>query len=275
LGGRMRFFNVIVLVVVVLFHARIAALQWVYATSMLVLLSGASLAALADLRQRACSSVPVLLAAILATVALVFFAAMAVLTVAISRAGLEIALAFGGAILMTSLLSRWIRSTELRFNGFEFADEESRQRWEKCCAHEFQVLIPHRPGLHSRLEKLELMRERHRLGSEVPVILIEAQLGDPSDFFHKPLMKVSRVDGCELIEVSHCVSVAHVLAAISLAMCRVGKPAEFHFGWSDESPLAANLNFLLFGEGNIPWMVRELVSKAEPDPERRPRIVVG
>jgi len=35
----MRFFNLIVLAVVVLFHANISSLQWVYATSVLVLLS--------------------------------------------------------------------------------------------------------------------------------------------------------------------------------------------------------------------------------------------
>jgi len=62
------------------------------------------------------------------------------------------------------------------------------------------------------------------------------------------------------------VSVAHVLAAIALEMARIGRPPELHFGWSNESPLAANLNFLLFGEGNIPWMVRALLRKAEPNP---------
>ena len=36
-----------------------------------------------------------------------------------------------------------------------------------------------------------------------------------------------------------------------------------------------DVNFLLFGEGNIPWMVRELVRKTEKDPARRPRIIVG
>ena len=50
---------------------------------------------------------------------------------------------------------------------------------------------------------------------------------------------------------------------------------EIHFGWSDENPLAANLNFILFGQGNVPWLVRELIRKAQPDPARQPRIVIG
>ena len=55
------------------------------------------------------------------------------LTVLINHSGLTIALAFVLAILVSSFVSRWIRSTELRFEGFEFADEASRQRWDELC----------------------------------------------------------------------------------------------------------------------------------------------
>jgi hypothetical protein len=275
LGVKMRFFNVLVLVVVFLFHANIAALQWVYATSVLVLLSGGAFAALADLRERYPTGFFERLARAPVMLVLMFFLTMTVLTVAISRAGLEIALAFGVGILLTSFLSRWIRSTELRFQGFEFVDDESRRAWEKSCAHDFQILVPHRPGLRSRIERERAIRERHRIGADIPVILIEASLEDPSDFYHLPLMRVAREDGFELIQVSRCASVPHVIAAIGLEMARVGRPPELHFGWSDESPLAANLNFLLFGEGNIPWMVRALLQKAEPNPEKRPRVIIG
>ena len=41
------------------------------------------------------------------------------------------------------------------------------------------------------------------------------------------------------------------------------------------APLAANLHFVLFGEGNVPWLVRELIRKAEIDPTRRPRVFIG
>lgn len=36
-----------------------------------------------------------------------------------------------------------------------------------------------------------------------------------------------------------------------------------------------NLGFVLFGEGNIPWMVRELIIKVQPDPARQPRVIIG
>jgi hypothetical protein len=275
LGIKMRFFNVLVIVVVFVFHANIASLQWVYATSVLVLLSGGSFAALADLRARFPKSIMQLLTTAPVVVVLTFFLTMAALTVVISRAGLEIALAFGAGIFATSIVSRWIRSTELRFQGFEFADDESRRRWERCCAHEFQILVPHRPGLYSRVERERAIRDLHRIGPETPIILIEAALDDPSDFYHLPRMRIVLEEGIELIQVSRCASVAHVIAAIGLEMAKFGRPPELHFGWSNESPLAANLNFLLFGEGNVPWMVRALLQKAEPDPDKRPRVIIG
>ncbi len=79
----------------------------------------------------------------------------------------------------------------------------------------------------------------------------------------------------EVIRVSQCASIAHVLAAIALEFREVGRPPEIHFAWSEKSPLAANLNFLLFGGGNVPWMVHALIRKAEPDAAHRPRVVIG
>ena len=275
LGVKMRFFNLVILAVAVLFRAHISALQWAYATSMLVLLSGAALAALLALRQAPPRWYWRLLTVYPATFSLSFFLCMTLLTLVISRSGLEIAMGFGVGIFATSLLSRWIRSTELRFSGFEFVEGDSRERWERCCAHEFQILVPHRPGMHSRVEKDRAIRELHRIDANVPIILIEVELGDTSNFMQKPVLQVTQEDGFELIRVSRAVSVAHVLASIALSMCAVGRPPELHFGWSNESPLAANLNFLLFGEGNIPWMVRELLRKAQPDVERRPGVIVG
>jgi hypothetical protein len=65
------------------------------------------------------------------------------------------------------------------------------------------------------------------------------------------------------------------LATIALELSRYGKPPEIHFGWSDENQLAASIGFFLLGEGNVPWRVRDLILKAEPDPARRPRVIIG
>jgi len=268
--------NAIVLLVTVVFRASPSSQQWAYATSVLVLLAGASLAAAKDLsdcaqpgRRR---SVLITFSALSAG----FFLAMTGITVLINQSGLTIAMTFVAAILISSFISRWIRSTELRFEGFDFASEMTRRRWDELCRSGTKVLAPHRPGLVSLAEKSRVLQRDYRLNPATPIIFIEAILGDPSNFYQKPLMKIEHEGDLEVIRVSHCVSVSHVLAAICLELCRDGgEPPEIIFGWSSEPPLAANLNFLLLGEGNIPWMVKELVRKAMPNSARQPRILIG
>jgi hypothetical protein len=189
--------------------------------------------------------------------------------------GIKIASCFIAAMLVSSFGSRLKRSTELRFRGFEFADDTSRFLWDSLKHLEFPVLVPHRPGNHDLAEKEQTIRQMHRLGPEVPIVFIEAELGDPSEFHHNPLMSVREEEGRFVIGVQRCVSIAHVIATIALECSRVGKPPEIHFGWSNESPMAASFGFLLFGEGNVPWMVRELIRRAEPDPARQPNVVIG
>jgi hypothetical protein len=135
--------------------------------------------------------------------------------------------------------------------------------------------VPHRPGGRSLKEKEDIIRKEHRLGPEVPVVFIEANLGDASEFYHTPVVEVLQEQGSFIIRVDKCASIAHTIAALALELSKVGKPPEIHFGWSNENPMAANLGFLLFGEGNVPWMVRELIIDAEPRPERQPRVVIG
>ncbi|HEV7225547.1 MAG TPA: hypothetical protein VGN42_22770 [Pirellulales bacterium] len=271
----MHVFNAIILVVTVVFHASVSAQQGAYATSVLMLLAGAALAATLDLMRRLRGwRLRGLIAAPFA-ISFAFFLSMAALSMVVNRSGLVIALLFVAAILATSSVSRWMRSTELRFDGFTFADEHSERRWQEILQLDFQVLVPHRPGLFPLADKDRQVRRKHRLPADAYLLFIEVCLGDPSDFHHVPLMKIEREGDLEVIRVSHAVSVAHVLAAIGLEFCRVGRPPEIIFGWSHETPLAANLNFLLFGKGNIPWMVKALVRKAECNSQRRPRIVVG
>lgn len=274
-GVTMHLFNSIIVVVTLVFRASVSAQQWAYATSVLVLLGGASLAAFLDLRLRWSTSRWRAVVVAPAGAACGFFLTMTAVTVLVNVSGLAIASAFVVSLLSASLVSRWIRNTELRFQGFEFADADSESRWDEIRHLPFQVLITHRPGLFALAERHAEVRRVHRIPPATRVVFIEAELGDPSDFYHKPRMQVVDVSGLEVIRVSCCTSVAHVIAAIGLEFRRVGEPPEIIFGWSHESPLASNLNFLLLGEGNIPWLVRSLIRNAEPDAKRQPRVVIA
>lgn len=275
IGVLMHLFNVLVLIVVIAFQARVAHQQGAYATSVLVLLAAAALAALIDLLHRWRRSLLRDAAVVPLFLTCVVFFLLACWVSYETPAGLVIALLFVAVLLVSAGVSRWMRSTELRYHGFTFADEETGIRWEQIRRLEFQVLVPYRPDEQALADREAAIRARHRIAPDVPIIFIETELGDPSDFQQHPLMQIVQREGREIIRVSDCASIAHVLAAIALEFREIGRPPEMHFTWSEESPLASNLNFLLWGQGNIPWMVHALIRKAEPDPVRQPRVIVG
>ena len=95
-------------------------------------------------------------------------------------------------------------------------------------------------------------------------------------FEHKPMLEVRKEEGRYLMKITQAASISHTLAAVALEMARArGRPPEIHFGWSEESPLEANLKFLILGQGNIPLLVHALLRHGEPNSARRPRVVVG
>jgi hypothetical protein len=267
-------FTAINLLVTWLFDAGVVAQAGAYATGVMVLMTSAGVAVVIDDWPRRSG-------AWWRRVHWGFVAATAVFlytTVAIiieKPEGIKIASAFVGAVVVISMISRTRRSTELRFEKFDFVDEHSRFLWDALRHLEFPVLVPHRPGHHTIIEKDERIRRVHRLGPKVPVVFVEATVGDPSEFHHNPTIEVTEEEGRFVLKLTRCASIAHAIATVALELSKTGKPPEIHFGWSDESPLAANLSFLLFGEGNVPWLVRELILKAQPEPAKRPRVIIG
>jgi hypothetical protein len=268
-------FNGVILVVTVAFRASVSAQLWAYATAVIALLLGASLAAVLDLKHRWKGSVTGFFVRVPFLLTTLLFLAMGVLIVFQQPSGIAIALGFVLVVLVTAIVSRWLRSTEMRFEGFEFADDDSRRRWVEMCRLEVQILVPHDPSHTTVSAKEAEVRQRHRIAHEVPIIFVEVEVGDPSDFFQKPRMRLVTEEGREILRVSRATSVAHVIAAIGLAFREVGHPPELYFKWSTQSPMEATLNFLLLGQGNIPFLVRALLHKAEPDPSRRPRVIVA
>lgn len=260
--------------VTIMFHASVDDQRGAYATGVMVLISGAALATLADrwrdLRQAGKRRIPwgsLIIAAI--------FVATTLDVIVDHPSGLMISICFIGVILGTSIVSRALRSNELRTVGLEFTDPTSRQLWEELHTLELPVLVPHRPGLHSRADKAAALRNEHQLADDVKLVFIEVEMDDPSDFYQKLRMQLFREDRVYVIRIGGCVSVPHAVAAVALELSKRGRPPALHFGWSELGPLAQAWSFLAFGEGNVPTKVRELIRRAEPDASRRPRVVVG
>jgi len=268
-------FTAINLFVTYEFDASVEAQGAAYATGVLVLMSSACIATLIDRwRNSRYRFWPLRLNWFYAVITLIFVYTTAA-NIYEKPTGLKIASFFILAIVGSSILSRFFRSTELRFLGLDFVGEQSRFLWDSMKMLEFPVLVPHRPGGRSLKEKEAIIRREHRLGPDTPIVFIEANLGDTSDFYQTPQVEVVQEEGTFILRVHRCASIAHTIAALALELSKVGTPPEIHFGWSNENPMAANIGFLLFGEGNVPWMVRELILDAEPRPERQPRVIIG
>jgi hypothetical protein len=275
LGTLIYLFAAIKLVVTVYFRADLEAQRFAYATAVLALLTAAGAASAMD-RWASRPAVPRWRRVpwVFGSIA-IGFAAATLAAIWSQPAGLRIASLFILAIVLTSMVSRALRSTELRFNGFEYVDDSSRFLWDSLRTMDFPVLVPHRPGQMSLAAKEANIREYHRLPPDVPVVFVEVTLGDPSGFDCLPLLEVTQEDGRFTIRVERGTSIPHVLAAVALEMSKASIPPEIHFGWSEERPLTANLHFVLFGHGNVPWMVHYLLGRSESDAARRPRVIIG
>ncbi len=268
-------FTLINLLVTWEFGASVEAQSAAYATGVLVLMSSACVATVIDRwRKSRFRFWPLRVNWYYLAVTVVFLYTTAA-NIYEKPDGIKIASWFILAIVLSSIISRFYRSKELRFQGFQFVNEQSKFLWDSMKILEFPVLVPHRPGGRSLREKEETIRKEHRLGPDVPIVFIEAKLGDTSDFYQTPQIEVLQEEGVFILRIQKCASIAHTIAALALELSKVGTPPEIHFGWSNENPMAANIGFLLFGEGNVPWMVRELIQDAEPRPERQPRVVIG
>lgn len=262
------------IVVTLIFKANVDDQGGAYATGVLMLITSACLATVIGKYRQSTGTWWQRLSIPFSLILLVFI--YTTITNIIEKpSGMKIAFFFIVAIIVTSLLSRFFRATELRFVGFNFVDDQSKFLWESIRASEWPILVPHRPGRRSLAEKEAIIRREHRLPENMPIMFIEVELHDASDFYQQPSLEVLSEEGRYILKITRAASIAHTLAAVVLELAKVGKPPEIHFGWTEESPVAGMIGFLLFGEGNVPWMVHELISKAEPEVSRRPAVVIG
>jgi hypothetical protein len=274
-------FALINIAVTVWFQASVSEQRGAYATGVLASIASASVLTVIDRRSRSRKKGiprPGLLFRLgtlyLFLVSLMFLATMVIVMIK-HPVGLGISFCFIVAIFIWSVASRAVRSTELRTAGFEFVNDESRFLWESLLIADFPALVPHRPGKRERDLKESAIRREHQLAPDIDIVFLEVSIDDPSDFFQNLLIDLFREDTRFVIRITRGVSIAHAIAAVALEMSKVGKPPTIHFGWPECSLLEASWSFWAFGEGNVPWKVRELIHNEEPDPSRQPRVVIG
>ncbi|WP_326825007.1 amino acid transporter [Streptosporangium sp. NBC_01756] len=188
--------------------------------------------------------------------------------------GLVIALFFVLAIVVTSLVSRATRSTELRVTRITMNDEARRYINEAAEIH----LIANEPNVRDCREYVDKAREgweRHRLRRAEGLIFLEVTVPDASEFTSELRVIGEERYGFRILRVESA-TIPNAIAAILLQLRdETGKLPNVYFHWAEGNPIGALLRYLVFGGGDVPPLTREVLRQAEPVAERRPLVHVG
>lgn len=264
------FFSIVAFAVTMIFRADVDAQAGAYATGVLVLMTSAAFAVLLSVRHMKWQA----RAFFVITMVFIYTSVMNMIE---RPEGLHIASFFIGTILVTSFISRAIRSVELRTGEVKLDAKAQRFIADTMHATGGICLLAHRPlGLDYR-EKEEETRKIHKLTlEEAEFLFLEVEVSDSSDFVGDRLW----VEGVEVngVRVLRCTSPAipNAIAALLLHLRDQNSVLPHaYFGWTEGNPLAYIFKFLFFGEGETAPLTREILRKVERDPAKRPRILVG
>jgi len=264
-------YTAIAFTVTIIFKANVEAQGGAYATGVLVLISSAALAVTLSARRRR-SRRGTLTFGLITLV----FVYTTVVNIIERPEGIRIAAFFIGAIILTSLVSRVWRSTELRVERIDIDEAAHRLITEE--SQGVIRLIANRLNEGDRREYLlkeQEVREDNHIPPTDPILFLEVHVSDASEFAEIIRVKGVEVDGYRILRAESA-AVPNAIAALLLYLRdQTGKIPHAYFGWVEGNPIQYLLRFILFGEGDIAVVTREVLRQAEKDPERRPAIHVG
>ncbi len=263
-------FTGIAFLITILFQASVDAQGGAYATGVLVLITSAAIAVTLAAHRRGQRG-----ATLGFGIATAVFLYTTVANIVERPDGIKIAGCFIVGIVAVSLVSRVARSTELRATAVRL--DPSAEMLVDRTADGVTRLIAHTPDDLSAQrygEKLRHARLAHHLPDD-DALFIEVVVADSSDFEDELLVRGTLRHGFRVLTV-RASSVPNAIAAVSLHLRdELGRTPHIYFRWTEGNPLVGLLRFLIFGEGEIAPMTREVLREAEPDVTRRPWVHVA
>jgi hypothetical protein len=259
-------FTAIGFIVTIGFGADVNAQGGAYATGVLMLMTSAAVAVAIAIPTRRKIFVPISLVFVYTTAA----------NIVERPEGIKIAAWFIVTMIVTSLISRVMRSTEIRIEGVRF-DETAARFIQQAIERKSVQIIASRPNTGEPAEyarKLKDARRSHHLPDDL-VLFLEIRPGDASDFAGDLEVRGAQVGPFRVLRGTSP-AIPNAIAGLLLNLRdRADTIPHAYFGWTEGNPIAYLLKFLAFGEGDTAPVCREVLRKAEPDPERRPRVHVG
>jgi Amino acid permease len=190
--------------------------------------------------------------------------------------GIKIASFFILSIVVTSMISRAIRSIELRIDSVRLDD--AAQALLQEVAPDVLRIIAHRPDsreVHEYDEKERQAREDHSLDRGERLIFLEVDQGDVSDFQGDLEVRGERVGRHRVLRCKSP-AVPNAIAALLLHIKDATRTIPHaYFGWIEGNPVAYAFRYVALGEGDTAPVTREILRQAIREPLDRPRIHVG
>ena len=267
-------YTAIAFAITIIFEASVDAQGGAYATGVLVIMTSAAVAVTLSALWRHSS---LLATFAFAVVTLIFLYTLGA-NIIERPDGIKVASFFIAAIIVVSLISRVSRTTELRTERVEI-DETAQRFVEEATEGDEIHLIAHRrrPGNDPQeyARKLREQREDNRIRPGEPVLFLEVDVADPSEF--KDVLEVRGVEvGDHHVLRAESPVVPNAIAALLLHLRdETGKEPHCYFGWTQGNPIVYLFRYILFGEGDTAPVTHEVLREAEPDPEQRPIIHVS
>jgi hypothetical protein len=264
-------FTGIAFAVTLLFRADVEAQGGAYATGVLVLMSSAAVAVTLSARRRGQRWSARLFGAI--TLVFVY----TTLANVIERPdGVRIASFFIASIVVVSAVSRASRATELRVSSVQL-DPTARRLVDEASAGDIRI-IANEPNERDELEyreKEQEVRRANHIPETDPVLFLEVTVVDPSEFASQLQVEGEVRFGYKILRVE-AATVANAIAAVLLHIRdRTSQLPHVYFGWTEGNPVVHLVRYLIFGDGDVPPITREVLRKAEPDRDRRPLVHIG
>ena len=191
--------------------------------------------------------------------------------------GLKIGAFFIVAIVLSSLVSRVWRTTELRVKKITLDREAQRFIDEMDAQGELRIIAnqPRRCDDAEYTHREEEQREDNNIPSSEAVVFLEIYVRDASEFSAD--LNVQGVSvGRHRVLRGESAAVANAIAAFLLYLRDdKGKVPHAYFNWTEGNPLLYLIHYILSGEGDVAPVTREVLRKAEPNAQRRPAIHAG
>lgn len=264
--------TVICFAVTILFRADIDAQAGPYATGVLAVIMSASIAVFLSERRKRHTGASIWFGAVM-----LIFAYAFINTIVQDPGGLKMAAGFFVMIVVISMISRAMRSTELRATEVILDEAADRFIREAGASGSVRIIANHPDERNSReyLLKEREEREASHIPAHDPVLFLEVTVRDASEFTSEVRVKGEEIGRFRVLSVESS-SIPNALAATLLAIRdRTGQRPHAYFGWTEGNPLKYMARFVIFGEGDIAPVTREILRQTEPNPATRPAIHVG